>query len=148
VTIVTVILSQAVFLQAEGRERQQMNNSRQWILAAASFLALSLWVGTASGDELDASSSSLDELELNVTEEMGSGALQSVTTGDSSAAMTANSDPDAVIQGNTIGDNSTTGDVAAYSANSGGINVNFANSGNNVVMQNSMAVNIYLGPQQ
>lgn len=36
----------------------------------------------------------------------------------------------------------------AISGNTGGINVNFANSGNNVVMQNSMAVNIYLESQQ
>jgi hypothetical protein len=80
--------------------------------------------------------------------EMSSGALSGTTSGDSSAALVANSDPDAIVSGNTIGDNSTTGEVTAYSANTGGINVNFANSGNNVVMQNSMAVNIYLGPQQ
>jgi hypothetical protein len=138
-----------VFLEAEDWERSQMTTSRQWILATASFLAFSLWVGTASGDGLDASSSSLDELsDLNVANQMGSAAMETTTTGNSSPALAANSDPDAVVVGNTIGDNSTTGDVMAISGNTGGINVNFANSGNNVVMQNSMAVNIYLESQQ
>jgi hypothetical protein len=160
-----------------------MNDSRQWILAAAGFLALSLWVGTASGAELDTSSATLADLnalndpngssavggstepstqggstvlidpsdpedEIDVGGALGSGPLGAISTGNSSASMVANSDPDAIVSGNTIGDNSTTGEVTAYSANTGGINVNFANSGNNVVMQNSMAVNIYLGPQQ
>lgn len=159
-----------------------MKNSRQWIFAAAGFLALSLWVGTASGDEPDTASSSLADLNalndpdgagapggssvtdgasalidpepenpedsINIGGALGSGPLGAISTGNSSASMVANSDPDAIVANNSIGDNSTTGDVGVYSANSGGINVNFANSGNNVVMQNSMAVNIYLGPQQ
>jgi len=121
-----------------------MTTSRQWILATAGFLAFSLWVGTASGDGLDPSSSSLDGL----TEEVSSAALAGVSSGNGSTAQVAGSDPDAFVIGNTIGDNSTTGDVMAISGNTGGINVNFANSGNNVVMQNSMAVNIYLESQQ
>jgi hypothetical protein len=164
-----------------------MNNSRQWILAAAGFLALSLWVGTASADgtvESTTTPSTLEDLNninnppgasvvgelpppgagessagestalvdpedsIDVGGLQGSGPLGAISTGNSSASMVANSDPDAIIAGNSIGDNSTTGDVGVYSANTGGINVNFANSGNNVVMQNSMAVNIYLGPQQ
>jgi hypothetical protein len=137
-----------------------MNNSRQWILATAGFLALSLWVGTASADgpvESTTSPSTLDDLDvLNISigevdvnaPEMSSGPVTGTTSGDSSAALVANSDPDAIIDENSIGDNSTTGDITVYSGNTGGINVQFANSGNDVVMQNSMAVNIYLGPQQ
>ena len=127
-----------------------MTNSRQLILAAAGFLALGLWVGPAAGDDPPPPegdpSSALDS--LVIPDEVSQvGSLQDVSSGNGSASMVSDSDTDAFVVGNTIGDNSTTGDVQAISANSGGINVNFANSGNNVVMQNSMAVNIYLGPQ-
>jgi hypothetical protein len=126
-----------------------MTNSRQLILAAAGFLALGLWVGPAAGDDPPPEgdpSSAMNFLEIP-EEASQAGALQDVSSGNGSASMVSDSDTDAFVVGNTIGDNSTTGDVQAISANSGGINVNFANSGNNVVMQNSMAVNIYLGPQ-
>jgi hypothetical protein len=127
-----------------------MTDSRQLILAAAGFLALGLWVGPAAGDDPPPPegdpSSAMNFLEIP-EDASQAGALQDVSSGNGSASLGADSDTDAFVVGNTIGDNSTTGDVAAISANSGGINVNFANSGNNVVMQNSMAVNIYLGPQ-
>lgn len=71
-----------------------MTTSRQWILAAASFLAFSLWVGTASGDGLDASSSPLDELSgLNQINELGSAAMETTTTGNSSPAIAATAIP-------------------------------------------------------
>jgi hypothetical protein len=59
-------------------------------------------------------------------------------------SLGAVSDPDAEVSHNKIGDNSVTGGIAQSSTNTGGINVNFANTGNNVVMQNSMAINIYM----
>ena len=125
-----------------------MTISRQWILAAASVLAFGLWVGPAAGGGPEGSPP-VDELSMGEeVSELGAGLLQDVSSGNGSASMAADSDTDAFVVGNEIGDNSTTGSVAAISANTGGINVNFANSGNNVVMQNSMAVNIYLGDQQ
>jgi len=75
----------------------------------------------------------------------------SASTGQVVTQLTS-TDQNAKVKDNdiVIGDNSamTTGTASTLSQNSGGFNVNMTNSGNNVVMQNTTNLNIFLGGQQ
>jgi len=106
-------------------------------------LAFGLWVGCAAAEEPSEDSSAADLINVNDNNVLGDNEMLAVASGNGNS-LGAVSNPDANVSHNKIGDNSTTGDVALSSANTGGINVNFANTGNNVVMQNSMAINVYL----
>jgi hypothetical protein len=120
-----------------------MTDKRHWILVTASILTFGLWVGCAAAEEPDSGSSAADLINVTDNNVLGDNEMLAVASGNGNS-LGAVSDPDGNVSHNKIGDNSTTGDVSLSSANTGGINVNFANSGNNVVMQNSMAINVYL----
>ena len=120
-----------------------MTDKRPWILVTASILTFGLWVGCAAAEEPDSGSSAADLINVTDNNVLGDNEMLAVASGNGNS-LGAVSDPDGNVSHNKIGDNSTTGDVGLSSANTGGINVNFANSGNNVVMQNSMAINVYL----
>jgi len=125
-----------------------MTDKRRWLLVTVSVLTFGLWVGcAAAGDASQQDSPAADLVNVSDNHALGDNEMLAVGTGQGTS-MGAVSDPDANVSHNEIGDNSTTGAVGINSANTGGINVNFANSGNNVVMQNSMAVNVFLTPQQ
>ena len=74
---------------------------------------------------------------------LGDNEMLAVASGNGNS-LGALSDPDANVSDNGAISDVTTGTIDQSSMNIGGINVNFANTGNNVVMQNSMAINVYL----
>ena len=125
-----------------------MTDKRHWLLVTASIVAFGLWVGCAAAEEPGQGSPAADDV-VNVSDNnaLGDNEMLAVGTGHGNA-LGAVSDPDGNVSGNSISGNTTTGSISQSSANTGGINVNFANTGNNVVMQNSMAVNVYLAPPQ
>jgi hypothetical protein len=120
-----------------------MTDKRHWFLVTASILTFGLWVGLAAAEEPAEDSSAADSINVTDNNLLGDNEILALTSGNGSS-LGAVSDPDAKVSHNTIGDNSVTGGIAQSSTNTGGINVNFANTGNNVVMQNSMAINIYM----
>jgi hypothetical protein len=125
-----------------------MTAIRHSILAAASLLALGLWVGNAAADESVPDESAADEIATIETAPLTANELVVVSSGN---AMGALSDADATVENNDIdvGDNSYfgTGDATSIQTNSGGINVNMVNTGNNVVMQTNTTLNLYLESQ-
>jgi hypothetical protein len=123
-----------------------MTDKRNWLLATASILMFGLWVGCAAAEDPGQGSPAADLVNVSDNNALGDNEMLAVGTGHGNS-LGAVSDPDGNVSHNTIGDNSTTGDISQMSANTGGINVNFANTGNNVVMQNSMAINIFTTPQ-
>jgi hypothetical protein len=124
-----------------------MTNKRHWLLVTASILVFGLWVGCAAAGESQKDSSAGDLINVSDNKVLGDNEMLAVASGQGNS-LGAVSDPDGNVSHNSVGDNSTTGSISLNSANTGGINVNFANTGNNVVMQNSMAVNVYLTSPQ
>jgi len=124
-----------------------MTDKRNWLLATASILVFGLWVGCAAAEDPGQGSPAADLVNVSDNKALGDNEMLAVGTGQGNS-LGAVSDPDGNVSHNTIGDNSTTGEITQFSGNTGGINVTFANTGNNVVMQNSMAVNVFLTPQQ
>ena len=120
-----------------------MTDRRHWLLVTASILVFGLWVGCAAAEEPAEDSSAADLINVSDNNVLGDNEMLNVASGNGNS-LGAVSDPDATVSHNKIGDNSITGDIGQSSTNTGGINVNFANTGNNVVMQNSMAINIYM----
>ena len=120
-----------------------MTDRRHWFLVTASILVFGLWVGCAAAEEPAEDSSAADLINVSDNNVLGDNEMLNVASGNGNS-LGAVSDPDAEVSHNKIGDNSVTGGIAQSSTNTGGINVNFANTGNNVVMQNSMAINIYM----
>lgn len=138
-----------------------MTDKRHWILVTASILTFGLWVGCAAAEDPSQGSSAADLVGghpadgsspadlVNVSDNkaLGDNEMLAVGTGHGNS-LGAVSDPDANVSGNGPISDTTTGGINLASQNSGGINVNFANTGNNVVMQNSMAINVFLGAPQ
>jgi hypothetical protein len=120
-----------------------MTDQRHWLLVTASILTFGLWVGCAAAEEPGEGASAADPLIEVDNHVLGDNEMLAVASGNGNS-LGAVSDPDGNVSHNGAISNTTTGGISQSSANTGGINVNFANTGNNVVMQNSMAVNVYL----
>jgi hypothetical protein len=120
-----------------------MTDKRHWILVTASILTFGLWVGCAAAEEPGSGSPAADLVNVSDNNALGDNEMLAVGTGQGNS-LGAVSDPDGNVSHNGAITDTTTGSINQSSANTGGINVNFANTGNNVVMQNSMAVNVYL----
>jgi len=120
------------------------------VLTAASLLAFGLWVGSAAAGESNTGDPAAgDFLNVPSNDQLGSGELSSTNTGQVTQLTSTSQDADVKHNDINIGDNSsmTTGSASTFSQNSGGFNVNMTNTGNNVVMQNTTNVNVYLGQQ-
>ena len=129
-----------------------MTATKQAVLAAASVLAFGLWVGSAAaGESTTGDPAAGDFLTVPTSDQLGTNDMSSASTGQVVTQLTS-TDQNANVKDNdiVIGDNSTmtTGTASTLSQNSGGFNVNMTNSGNNVVMQNTTNLNIFLGGQQ
>jgi len=127
-----------------------MTVKKQAILAAASVLVFGLWVGTAAAGASDTGDPAAgDFLNVPSNDQLGSGEMSSTNTGQVTQVTSTSQDADVKHNDINIGDNSamTTGSASTFSQNSGGFNVNMTNTGNNVVMQNTTNVNVYLGQQ-
>ena len=120
-----------------------MTDKRHWLLVTASILAFGLWVGCAAAEEPGEGSSAAELINVSDNTVLGDNEMLAVASGNGNS-LGALSDPDANVSDNGAISDVTTGTIDQSSMNSGGINVNFANTGNNVVMQNSMAINVYL----
>jgi hypothetical protein len=128
-----------------------MKATKRVVLAAASVFAFGLWVGSAAaGESTTGDPAAGDFLTVPGSDQLGTNDLSSASTGQVVTQITS-TNQDAKVKDNdiVIGDNSslTTGSATTISQNSGGFNVNMTNSGNNVVMQNTTNLNIFLGQQ-
>src|SRR5262247_1309514 len=128
-----------------------MTATKQAVLAAASVLVFGLWVGSAAaGESTTGDPAAGDFLTVPGSDQLGTSELSSASTGQVVTQITS-TNQDAKVKDNDIiiGDNSsmTTGTATTISQNSGGFNINMTNSGNNVVMQNTTNLNIFLGQQ-
>jgi len=127
-----------------------MAAKKRAVLAAVSLLSFGLWVGSAAAGDPNSGDPAAGDFLNPGSDQLGTNDLSSTSTGNQVTQLTSTSQ-DANVKKNDInvGDNSSfaTGSATTFSQNSGGFNVNMTNTGNNVVMQNTTNVNIFLGQQ-